>query len=102
MTPHSSIQNSNNRTQQTGPCSFNNYIHERYSHRQFLTYAQHLSSIECSYIFNQPYSPWNYDSMHAPRHNYPNHQLYMSQRYDNQPQPSMDPNNQFHYPNHFD
>lgn len=106
MTPHSSYQSSNNRTQQTynsRPPYHGNYDHN--GPRQFPTYAQHLSSMEFSHAYRQPYNPWYYDPMYAPRHNHPHQQRYRPPGYDYRSQPPMDPNNpnnQFHYPNHFD
>jgi len=98
MTPRSSYRNSNNQAQQTySPRPPNN----SYSPRQFPTYAQHLSSMEYSQAYHQPYNPWYYDPIYAPRHNYPHHHPYMPPGYDYRSQPPMDPNNRFQYPDHF-
>ncbi|XP_026817272.1 H/ACA ribonucleoprotein complex non-core subunit NAF1 isoform X1 [Rhopalosiphum maidis] len=103
MTPRSSFQNSNNRTQQTYSPRPPNY---GYGPRQFPTYAQHLSSMEYSQAYRQPYNPWYYDPMYAPRHSYPPPPPphFMPPVYDYQSQPPMDPNNpnnRFHYPDRF-
>ncbi|XP_025190843.1 H/ACA ribonucleoprotein complex non-core subunit NAF1 [Melanaphis sacchari] len=101
-TPRPSFQNSNNRTQQTYSPRPPNY---GYGPRPFPTYAQHLSAMEYSQAYRQPYNPWYYDPMYAPRHNYPHHSTYnMPPVYDYRSQPPMDPNNpnnQFHYPDRY-
>ncbi|XP_015377852.1 PREDICTED: H/ACA ribonucleoprotein complex non-core subunit NAF1 [Diuraphis noxia] len=103
ITPRPSHQNFNNQTHQTYNPPIPNYGNpEHNSPRQFPTYAQHLSSMEYSHAYRQPYNPWYYDPMYAPRHNYPHHQPYLPPRYDYRSQPPMDqnnPNNRFHHPN---
>ncbi|XP_025412858.1 H/ACA ribonucleoprotein complex non-core subunit NAF1 isoform X2 [Sipha flava] len=41
--------------------------------RNFPTYAQQLSSMDYNHSYRQlqPYNPWYYDPMYAPRHSYP-------------------------------
>lgn len=75
--------------------------------RHFPTYAQQLSSMDYNHAYRQPYNPWYYDQMYAPRHSYPYPPPppppFMTPGYDYRPQrPSKSSKNpsRYPYPNH--
>lgn len=75
-----------------GPSNFN------YGPRQFPTYAQHLSSMDYSHTFRQPYFPYYYEPTFSARQNYPHQHPYRPPGYNYQSRHPMDPDN----PNQFD
>lgn len=80
-----------------GPPNYN------YGPRQFPTYAQHLSSMDYSHTYRQPYNPYYYDQMYPPRHSYPYQHPNRPPGYDyGPPRQPMDPDNpnQYHQPDY--
>jgi len=88
ITVHSTVRNSEPE-QMYAPHPAYNHQSMNYGHGRFPTYAQHLSAMNHSQMYHQPYNPWYYAPMYPPQQ-FPFHQ----QPRNNYPQP---PQNQPRY-----